>query len=55
MLTTTNTMLLDGLAEPANEAVWREFHERYRPIIVVRLSAYVTTRKEVRSRAPTSR
>ena len=34
MLTTTNTMLLDGLAEPDNEAVWREFHERYRPVII---------------------
>ena len=34
MLTTTNTMLLEGLAEPENEAIWREFHERYQPIVV---------------------
>ena len=34
MLTTTNTMLLEGLVGPGNEAVWREFTERYRPILI---------------------
>jgi len=30
---TTTSLLLDALLEPANEAVWREFDSRYRPII----------------------
>lgn len=34
MLTTTNTLLLAGLADPENDAIWREFHERYQPILV---------------------
>jgi RNA polymerase sigma-70 factor (ECF subfamily) len=34
VLTTTNTLLLEGLGDPANETVWREFHARYRPVIV---------------------
>ena len=33
MITTTNTILLDGLVDPANDAVWREFDDRYRPVI----------------------
>jgi len=32
--TTTTTALLEGLGDPRNEAVWREFDDRYRPIIV---------------------
>jgi len=32
--TTTTTALLDGLHDPANEEVWREFDTRYRPIIL---------------------
>ncbi len=30
---TTTTALLEALRDPGNEAVWREFDERYRPII----------------------
>ena len=33
MITTTNTILLDGLADPANDLIWREFDGRYRPVI----------------------
>lgn len=33
MITTTNTVLLNGLLDPANQSVWREFDERYRPVI----------------------
>ena len=29
----TTMALLDGLLEPGNEAVWREFDARYRPIV----------------------
>ncbi|NOX58937.1 MAG: sigma-70 family RNA polymerase sigma factor, partial [Planctomycetes bacterium] len=32
--TITNTILLDGLKDPGNESVWRQFVERYRPTIV---------------------
>ena len=32
--TTTTTVLLEGLLDSGNEAVWREFDARYRPIIV---------------------
>jgi RNA polymerase sigma-70 factor (ECF subfamily) len=32
--TSTNTALLVGLRDPANEPVWREFCERYRPLLV---------------------
>ena len=31
--TTTTTALLEALRDPGNEAVWREFDDRYRPII----------------------
>ena len=31
---TTTTALLQGLHEAGNEAVWEEFHARYRPIIL---------------------
>lgn len=34
MLTRTTTALLEGLLDPADEATWREFDERYRPILV---------------------
>jgi RNA polymerase sigma-70 factor (ECF subfamily) len=34
MLTRTTTALLEDLADPANEAVWREFDQRYRPILI---------------------
>jgi len=34
MLLTTNTVLLASLADPANEAIWREFDARYRPVLV---------------------
>lgn len=34
MLTTTNTLLLEGLADPENDAIWREFHGRYQPVLV---------------------
>ncbi len=33
MLTRTTTALLEDLVDPANEAVWREFDERYRPAL----------------------
>ncbi len=33
MITTTNTILLDGLVDPGNDRIWREFDERYRPIV----------------------
>jgi RNA polymerase sigma-70 factor (ECF subfamily) len=33
MITTTNTILLDGLRDPQNNSVWREFDQRYRPVI----------------------
>lgn len=32
--TTTTTLLLDSLNDPANESVSREFDERYRPILI---------------------
>ena len=32
--TTTTSVLLEGLHDPANDSVWREFDGRYRPIIV---------------------
>jgi RNA polymerase sigma factor (sigma-70 family) len=34
MITRTTTALLEYLADPANEDVWREFDARYRPILV---------------------
>lgn len=34
MMTTTNTVLLEGLQDPKNEAVWREFDARYRPVVL---------------------
>lgn len=33
MLTTTNTVLLEGLQDPGNESIWREFDARYRPVV----------------------
>lgn len=30
----TTTALLEGLFDPGNQAVWEEFHSRYRPIIL---------------------
>jgi RNA polymerase sigma-70 factor (ECF subfamily) len=30
----TTTILLDGLHDPANATAWREFDDRYRPIVV---------------------
>jgi RNA polymerase sigma-70 factor (ECF subfamily) len=30
----TNTLLLVGLSDPANQAAWSEFDERYRPIVL---------------------
>lgn len=32
--TQTTTRLLEGLFDPANDGVWREFDARYRPILV---------------------
>lgn len=32
--TTTTTGLLEALRDPGNEAVWREFDDRYRPVII---------------------
>jgi len=32
--TTTTTLLLDGLFDPQNQAVWESFDARYRPIIL---------------------
>ncbi len=32
--TRTTTALLDGLFDAGNEAVWREFDDRYRPILI---------------------
>ena len=32
--TATNTQLLDGLRNPENHEVWRQFVDRYRPLIV---------------------
>ena len=34
MQVTTTTVLLDGLYDPANSVVWRQFDQRYRPIII---------------------
>ncbi|MEW6747118.1 MAG: RNA polymerase sigma factor [Planctomycetota bacterium] len=34
MLTTTSTILLQGLSDPANDAAWGEFVGRYFPVIV---------------------
>lgn len=34
MLAKTNSVLLAGLADPANHAIWSEFDARYRPVIV---------------------
>jgi RNA polymerase sigma-70 factor (ECF subfamily) len=34
MLTRTTTALLEGLADPADEATWQAFDARYRPVIV---------------------
>src|SRR5689334_6453323 len=34
LLTITSTYLLDGLKDPANQAVWKQYVDRYRPIIV---------------------
>jgi RNA polymerase sigma factor (sigma-70 family) len=34
MLATTSSVLLAGLSDPANHAVWGEFDGRYRPVIV---------------------
>jgi RNA polymerase sigma-70 factor (ECF subfamily) len=33
MLLKTNTVLLAGLCDPQNHEVWREFDERYRPVV----------------------
>lgn len=33
MITTTNTILLEGLCDSANDSIWREFDGRYRPVI----------------------
>lgn len=33
MLVTTNTVLLEQLADPTNQRVWEEFDGRYRPVI----------------------
>ncbi|MFO0985169.1 MAG: sigma-70 family RNA polymerase sigma factor [Planctomycetota bacterium] len=33
MLLTTNTVLLQGLADPGNDQVWGEFDLRYRPVL----------------------
>ena len=32
--TVTSTTLLQGLKDPANEVVWQQYVERYRPLIV---------------------
>ena len=34
MLTRTTTAMLDDLLDPANELVWQQFDERYRPILI---------------------
>lgn len=34
MIDRTTTALLDGLHDPGNQLVWREFDERYRPILI---------------------
>ena len=34
MLTKTTTALLEGLVDPANQKMWLEFDQRYRPILV---------------------
>jgi RNA polymerase sigma factor (sigma-70 family) len=34
MASTTNTALLAGLRDPQDDVVWREFCERYRPVLV---------------------
>jgi RNA polymerase sigma factor (sigma-70 family) len=33
MLTRTTTQLLDSLRDPSNQALWREFDERFRPVV----------------------
>ena len=32
--TTTTTAMLEGLRDPGNETVWRDFDERYRPVLI---------------------
>jgi len=32
-ITRTNTLLLQGLADPRNHAIWSEFDQRYRPVV----------------------
>ncbi len=34
MLAKTNSVLLAGLADPGNHAIWNEFDARYRPVII---------------------
>jgi RNA polymerase sigma-70 factor (ECF subfamily) len=34
MLLKTNTVLLAGLSDPRNHEIWREFDERYRPVVI---------------------
>ena len=34
MFTLTTTQLLEGLADPANQAVWQVFDARYRPVLL---------------------
>ncbi len=34
MQITTTTILLDGLHDPSNSVIWRQFDQRYRPIII---------------------
>ena len=34
LLNSTTTMLLDGLLDPSQQSIWREFDDRYRPIIL---------------------
>src|SRR5882672_6361039 len=33
MLVKTTTLLLAGLTDPANREIWREFDDRYRPVL----------------------
>lgn len=34
LYTVTSTMLLDGLRDPGNQTVWRDYVDRYRPLLV---------------------
>ncbi|MCI0363458.1 MAG: sigma-70 family RNA polymerase sigma factor [Phycisphaerales bacterium] len=34
MLTNTTTALLEGLTDPTNQLIWRQFDDRFRPVLI---------------------